>query len=83
MGDYSPAKPIMVILGALCRIALIVLLILIIIEEVWWYALIMFVVGFVLGVVIPLGERAEYVVAHLGIVLAPLFVVLGFVSLYA
>lgn len=75
---------IMTIVSFICFIAVLVLLVFIFIKvKPWWYGLVMFAAGFILQVLIPLRKTGETIVAMIGIVAAPLFIVLSFLKVFA
>lgn len=68
----------------ICSIALFVLIVLIFIKvSPWWYGVVMLVAGFLISTFLPIGKTGETIVAILGIVGAPLFVVLSFLKVFA
>ena len=83
-GENQVIPQIMTVVSFICTIALLVLIVFVFIKvRPWWYGLVMIVAGFILQVLIPLGKTGESIVATIGIVGAPLFVVLSFLKVFA
>ena len=75
---------IMTLVWTLCATALLVLTVFVFIMiKPWWYGLVMIASGFILPSLIPPIKTVEIVIAMIGIVAAPLFVVLSFLKVFA
>ena len=75
---------IMTAVWTICSIALIVLIVFVFIRiRPWWYGVVMIVAGFLISSLLPIGKTGETIVSIIGIVGAPLFVVLSFLKVFA
>lgn len=75
---------VMTIVSFICSIAILVLLVFVFIRvKPWWYGLVMIAGGFIVPALLPIGKGGETIVAMIGIVGAPLFVVLSFLKVFA
>ncbi len=75
---------IMEFIASICSIALIVLLVFIFIRiSPWWYGLVMIIAGIIIPPLLPTGKIGEIYVALVGMIGAPLFVVLSFLKVFA
>lgn len=86
MKKSNPAKPLvhslMGIVGLVTNIANYVLLALcLFFAEHWWYALVMWALGFVLSILIP-PTKVETILGYIGIVGAPLCTLFAYLTLF-
>lgn len=73
--------PLMGLIGLLTTLANYALLITaVFVAEHWWYALVMWVVGFVASILVP-PTKVETILGYIGAVCAPLCTVLAFLNL--
>ena len=83
-GSNQTIPDIMSMIFPLCWIALIVLLVFIFIRvKPWWYGLVMVAAEFIVSTFLPVGKTGETIIGIIGIVAAPLFIVLSFLKLFA
>ena len=72
------------LIANICSVAIIVLLVFIFIKvKPWWYGLVMIAVGYITPLFLPPLKTVEVIVSLIGMVAAPLFVVLSFLKLFA
>lgn len=86
MKTINPSNPYMIsfmgTIGLLCKIANMALLVLcLFFSWRWWYAPIMWVVGFILSTLIP-PIRAGRILGHIGIIGAPICTLLAYLDLF-
>ena len=75
---------IMSVISFICWIATIVLTVFIFIKvKPWWYGLVMLVVDFIVSSFFPVGKTGETILAIIGMIGGPLFIVLSFLKLFA
>lgn len=83
-GANQTTPIVMTAVSLVCSIALLVLIVFVFIKvSPWWYGLVMLLGGFIIPAVIPIGKTGETIIAMVGIVGAPLCVVLSFLKLFA
>jgi hypothetical protein len=83
-GANQVVPEIMSLVWMLCGIALLVLIVFIFIKvKPWWYGLVMLAAQFILSTCLPVGKTGEIIIAMIGIIAAPLFVILSFLKVFA
>ena len=86
MKKITPANPnvipLMGIMGLITNIANYVLLVLcLFFADHWWYALIMWVFGFVLSILVP-PTRLETILGYIGVACAPACTLIAYLNLF-
>ena len=83
-GANQTTPVVMTIVSFVCSVAILVLIVFVFIKvKPWWYGLVMLLSGIIIPSIIPIGKNGETITAMIGIVGAPLCVVLCFLKLFA
>ena len=75
---------IMQLIFILCQTAWVILMVFVFIRvRPWWYGLVMIAAGYIVPMLLPPNKTLELIVAVIGIVAAPAFVVLSYLKVFA